>query len=384
MPWCAICRRDYSGQDGNPCPQCGNGGEQPSEVASRTNTDPHAQQIEAAPIESAPPPDPQTSSSPPRPAHLAILEQAPASSSPPLLDPSDRSPRRRLVSSAGPAVPIRKQANDSVPSTWMSRLEAAKLVTQPEQQKNGPPPIQKAGQPPPLRPQGAGQPPKEEKKPPAQVGQPAHLLVAQLEAEDKIRSDEEAQRVSALFDGDKSDEISKVEIPFSADEVKRKKIPDWIVVLVLAVIVVGVVSVVVVMTKKEPGPSAEIDPAVRAAAQKRREAIIALEEGHKLALEGKAKADEAIKVYSRALELDPLLASAERGLAIAYAAKENEEQAVEHYKSYLRLSPQATDADTVRKIVSDYEKKKKKAAEAPKEEPPPPAKTKNGKRMRHH
>jgi tetratricopeptide (TPR) repeat protein len=193
--------------------------------------------------------------------------------------------------------------------------------------------------------------------------------------------------MSALFRGDKSDEISKVEIPLDTEGVKQKKIPDWVIVLVLVVLVAAALGVVYVMVHKEPGPSAEVDPAVQLIAEKRRQAIGALEEGHKLALEGKAKADDAIKAYSHALELDPNLASAERGLAIAYAAKEDEEQAVEHYKNYLKLAPQAPDADTVRKIVSDYEKKKaqkKAAAEAPKEEPKPPPSAKSKLLKRHH
>src|SRR5262249_21257915 len=159
-------------------------------------------------------------------------------------------------------------ANDSVPSTWMSRLEAARLVTTNDKEKSDKePPKLKPGQPPPLKNSGNNLSGREEKKP-EPVGKPAHLLVAQLEAEDKKRSDEEAQRVSALFHGDKSDEISKVEIPLSTDEVKKKKIPDWIVVLVLAVLVIAALGVVYVMVHKEPGPSAEIDPAVQAIAEK--------------------------------------------------------------------------------------------------------------------
>jgi tetratricopeptide (TPR) repeat protein len=349
MPWCAICRREYSGNEGTPCPKCGTIG-----TAQEQSDSPAA-------------------SSASQPAHLAILEaqnasaQAQGDGAQEALN--QLPPKRRLISTAGPAVPIRKSVTDSVPSSWMSRLEAARVVTTNPSEANEvtEPKVPRSGsQPPPLKPKtdkgdkNGG----EKKTAAAPVGKPAHLLIAQLEAEDQKRSDIEAARVAQLFEGDKSDEIAKVEIALSTDEVKKKKIPDWVIVTVLVVLVIAAVGIAVVMTQKKQGPVAEIDPAVRAAAEKKKQAIVALEEGHRLALEGKAKADEALKAYGHALELDPTLASAERGLAIAHASKDDVEQAVEHYEKYLKLAPNATDAADVRKILENYRKiRDKKEAE---------------------
>ncbi len=194
------------------------------------------------------------------------------------------------------------------------------------------------------------------------MGQPAHLLIAQLEADDEKRSQVEAQRHAALFAEDRSGDIAKVEIALDEEKIKKKRIPDWVVLLVLCVAVLGAVLFIVMRVRKEEGPKATIDPAVAAQADRKRQAVAALEEGHRLVTFEK-KPDEAIKAYSKALELDPMLASAERGLGIAYAAKDDDANALERYKAYLHLAPQAADADEVRSIVEKYEAKKAKAKE---------------------
>lgn len=340
MPWCVICRAEYAGSDGAACPRCGTGA---AAVEKTEKVEPQAE---------APPP-------PAQPAHLAVLD-----SSRPVLNKTDseRIAKKRLVSSAGPSVPVRKQANDSVPSSWMSRLEAARTTAQPGQPggsgpqpaaapPSGPPPLKRGDQ-------GSGP----EKKAEAPVGKPAHLLIAQLEADEEKRSKAEAQRTAALFAEDKADDIAKVEIALDEDQIKKKRIPDWVVLLALAVAVIGAVAIIALKVKKEAGPKATIDPVVAAQAERKRQAVAALEEGHGLAIQ--QKPDDAIKAYSRALELDPMMGRAERGLGTAYAAKNDDTNAVEHYKAYLKLEPNATDAAEVREIIDTYEKKKKEAEEA--------------------
>lgn len=343
MPWCVICRAEYAGSDGAACPRCGTGA---AAVEKKTDV--------AEPQPEAPPPAPQ-------PAHLAVLD-----SSRPVLNRTDseRIAKKRLVSSAGPSVPVRKQANDSVPSSWMSRLEAARTTAQPGQPggsgpqpsaapPSGPPPLKRGDN------SGGSGP---EKKAEAPVGKPAHLLIAQLEAEEEKRSKAEAQRTAALFAEDKSDDIAKVEIALNEDQIKKKRVPDWVVLLALAVVVIGVVAIVVLRVKKEAGPQATIDPAVAAQAERKKQAVLALDEGHNLVAQ--QKLDEAIKSYSRALELEPTMGRAERGLGTAYAQKNDDVRAVEHYKAFLKLEPNAADADEVRQILDSYEKKKKEAADA--------------------
>lgn len=338
MTACPNCRAELS-EDGA-CPSCG------AAAGSDERADPSA-----------------SGSASVRPAHLAVLEAAGAPVSEE--EANERTPKRRLVSTAGPAVPVRKQANDSVPTSWMSRLEAARSVTTPpsatptEAPSQAPRPAAAAAEgparPPPLRPGQGSQPKKEEP-----AAKPAHLLIAQLEAEEKKRSTAQAERVAQLFEENHTDDIAKVQI-LVKDEPKKKKVPDWAVALVLIVLVVGAAGLALVKARDEPGPKAEIDPVIQAQAEKRRLAVAALEEGHRLALEGKDRADDALKAYTRALELDPTLASAERGLAIAYAAKNDDTAAVEHYRKYLTLSPKAPDAGEVRKIIETYEKAQKKA-----------------------
>lgn len=252
----------------------------------------------------------------------------------------------------------------------MARLEAARLVSGQLADKAAPPPLG----PPPLKPAGAKSssptasstpdvsgPPL---KPDAPVGQPAHLLVAQLEAEEARRKAEESERVAALLAGDKSDEIAQVEIEVKAPTAAKKRVPDWVVFSAIGMILLAIVGFAVSKAKKEPPPVAQVDPAVQAAATRARQAVAAFDEGNRLQLENKP--DAAIKAYASAIELDPQFARAERGLAVAYASKGDDEQAVEHYRNFLRLAPDATDAEDVRKILDQYERtqEKKKAAEA--------------------
>lgn len=304
-----------------------------------------------APAAAEAPPVPEA-----RPAHLSVLDSGRPVSSPSLQAlkaEHDRIPKKRLVSSAGPSVPVRKLSNDSVPSSWMARLEAARTTAQPSSPNA---PAQEASTPsgpPPLRAQ--------ERKNEAPVGQPAHLLIAQLEADDEKRSQVEAERHAALFAEDRSGDIAKVEIALDEEKIKKKRIPDWMVLLALLIAVGGAAAFIVLRVRTEEGPKATIDPAVAAQAERKRQAVAALEEGHTMALQ--QKPDEAIKSYMHALELDPMVASAERGLAIAYAAKDDDTNAIEHYKAYLKLAPSAPDAADVREIVEKYEAKKAKAKE---------------------
>lgn len=346
MPWCVICRAEYAGSDSSACPRCGTGGEKgslPERSSSQPTVDEPTQKLETT-----------DSKDDIRPAHLAVLDP-----SRPILNrvDSERIAKRRLVSSAGPAMPVRKQANDSVPSSWMSRLEAARGSAQPGQSAP-PPPL-----PPPLkREQANGSGSGPEKKADGPVGQPAHLLIAELQAEDERRNKADAVRAATLFADDRSAEIAKVEIKLDEEQIKKKRIPDWVVILVLVVVVLGAVAAIVLRVRKEKGPNATIDPVVAAQAERKRQAVTALEEGHKLTLE--QKPDEAIRSYAKALELDPMMAGAERGLAIGYAAKNDDASSLEHYKAYLKLAPNAPDADDVRAIIDKYEKKKQQAAEA--------------------
>lgn len=185
---------------------------------------------------------------------------------------------------------------------------------------------------------------------------PAHVLVAELEAGEKARQAREQARLEQLIEPQMADEISQVEIKLEAPKKRKRWVPDWLVVAILAVGVAGGVYGVYAAVKEEPAPVVRVDPKLVEAKERRAKAIKALQRGHELALLGPEKADQAIVAYRQALDLEPTLAAAERGLAIAYTAKDDKAQAVQHYERYLTLDPNASDAGDVRAIIDGYRK----------------------------
>lgn len=263
-----------------------------------------------------------------------------------------------MVSTAGPAMPVLKHQNDSVPNGWMARLEAAKVAAQ---EASGPV-ARPRGQPPPLK-RNATPPPLKKSNGNGNGGsahQPAHLLVAQIEAEERRRQHEEQARLQQLFEGDPQDEIAQVEVDLPEETPKRRPIPNWVVATLLVVLVTAGVAVVYSMATKKPAPVAEVDPELLAERQRRTEAMAALEKGHMEALKGETGADAAIAAYKKALELEPTLAAAVRGIAIAHASKKEDARAVRHYRRYLKMKPDAKDAADVRDIIKKYEKSHRK------------------------
>ena len=57
--------------------------------------------------------------------------------------------------------------------------------------------------------------------------------------------------------------------------------------------------------------------------------------------------DRAVTAFSRALEIDPALASAERSLGLALTRLGRKAEAAQHFRRYLQLRPDADDADIV-------------------------------------
>jgi tetratricopeptide (TPR) repeat protein len=290
-----------------------------------------------------------------RPAHLALLDGPPDLKE--AIAKGRSEPKKRLVSSAGPAVPVMKTQNDSVPNGWMARLEAARVMAAqslatdaPSEPKAVPPPPPPTNKPPPLD--------KKKKKKEEMNRKPAHLLVAQLQEDEAKRREKESAQLETLFKREDPDAISSMEIAVPA-EAKKKRIPDWVVVTVLITLVLGGIFVAYRMAQKEPAPVVKIDPKLQEAAEKRKLAVAALEQGHVLVTQP-GKADEAITAYQKALSIEPTMASAERGLAIAYTSKDDDTTAVSHYKRYLELDPNARDAEEVKKIIAAYEKKQQK------------------------
>jgi hypothetical protein len=187
---------------------------------------------------------------------------------------------------------------------------------------------------------------------PAKSARPAHLLLAELEAR---RAEEGPPSVDLSRDMPAA-EIAKAKIE-RPEVPKAKRGPsDRAIRTVAGLIIAAGIFGVYWTTQQEPEPDVRVDAALQAEVERRRKAVEALERGHALVLQGPEKADAAIAAYSEALELDPELASAERGLGISHAAKERDAKAVEHYRRYLELEPDADDADEVKKIIAAYER----------------------------
>ena len=293
-----------------------------------------------------------------KPAHLAVLQNAPDPEAARTSQPAP--PKKRFVSttSTEKTDPRPKKTGprpDSESTGWMERLEAARAAARgpsspPQGGINGQAgavvaPSPKAPmQPPPLKPQA----PKKAVEP---TPKPAHLLVAQLEADAANRRDQEQQNLQRLLHEHPSQDISKVSVDVPKALPRKRRVPDTVIVGFLGVLVLVGLAVVWAAVDREPPPEVKVDPALRAAAEKKKRAIQALEEGHGLAAQGRKGAAAALRAYRRALSLDPELASAERGIAVVYAARNDDARAVKHYRRYLRLAPDASDAPDVRRII---------------------------------
>ena len=219
----------------------------------------------------------------------------------------------------------------------------------PEAERNQRPSRRSVAQPPPLRP-----------RPPSSPKKPAHLLVAQLEADAENRRNQEQENLQRLLYEHPSQDIAKVSVDVPKAPPKKRRIPDRVIFGVLGALVLAGLTAVWATVDREPAPEVTVDPALQQAAEKRKRAIRALEKGHSLAAQGATKAKAAISAYRHALSLDPKLASAERGMAVVYAAKNDDARAVKHYRRYLKLAPDANDAAEVRRIIRAYEKAKRR------------------------
>ena len=70
----------------------------------------------------------------------------------------------------------------------------------------------------------------------------------------------------------------------------------------------------------------------------------ALEKGH---------AEEALESFRAALENEPTIAVAFRGMGMAYALQGNDGQALQAYDKYLKLAPSAADASDIRRSIAE-------------------------------
>ena len=61
--------------------------------------------------------------------------------------------------------------------------------------------------------------------------------------------------------------------------------------------------------------------------------------------------DEALQSFSAALENEPAMAAAYRGLGTAYSMQGKDAQALQAYEKYLKLAPTAPDAADIRNSV---------------------------------
>lgn len=186
---------------------------------------------------------------------------------------------------------------------------------------------------------------------------PAHLLVAQLEEEESRRHQANADRMQARYEAAAPEQaIAQVEVAVAPPKPTRR-MPEWVWAAVVAVLVVGGLSYAYTQAQREPEPIAEVDPAKRAEAERKKRALTALQQGHQAVLD--EKHDAAIARYKQALSLEPNLASAERGLGIAYAAKGDRRTAIVHYQRFIELEPDTLEAAKIKAIIRDYRKRRR-------------------------
>ena len=100
-----------------------------------------------------------------------------------------------------------------------------------------------------------------------------------------------------------------------------------------------------------PNPRAAMQRALAVSQVRHGEA--ALEQG---------RADEALGSFRAALENEPTLAAAFRGMGMAYAMQGQDAQALQSYDRYLRLAPGAADAAEIRQSIRDLKARAKVGA----------------------
>jgi hypothetical protein len=277
------------------------------------------------------------------------------------------SAKPRLVSRAGPAIPVSRRTDDSVPSGWMARLDAARRSAATGSEPPPPPDAPPAAAPkPPEGPPPLKPPPLKPKV--VNAGsfgvKPAHLLVAELEAEEQRKA---AARAKAAASGGKVGDVAfeeshpsieQLEIAKPVADLPKRKVPTWIPLTILLVVLAGGTAVGFVLSRKEPPPPVpKADPELAKKVQRARDADAAYEQAMQLLAGGKEKAPEVIAAYKKALELDPTMAKAEKGLGTAFGSIDDEAQAIEHYKKYIVLAPTASDAKQVKELIERLEKK---------------------------
>jgi tetratricopeptide (TPR) repeat protein len=71
------------------------------------------------------------------------------------------------------------------------------------------------------------------------------------------------------------------------------------------------------------------------------------------------KADDALASFRGALDNDPAMAAAYRGMGMAFAVQGDDTQALKAYEKYLQLSPGAADATDIRRSMSELKERAK-------------------------
>jgi tetratricopeptide (TPR) repeat protein len=105
--------------------------------------------------------------------------------------------------------------------------------------------------------------------------------------------------------------------------------------------------------KKRAAPSSQAAMLHALALSQVRRGEAALEQGN---------ADDALASFRAALENEPTIAVAFRGLGMAYAMQGHDAEALQAYDKYLRLSPKAADAPEIRKSIRELRTRAKGGA----------------------
>jgi tetratricopeptide (TPR) repeat protein len=108
---------------------------------------------------------------------------------------------------------------------------------------------------------------------------------------------------------------------------------------------------------RQPAPRRRREAEVSQAALMHAVAISQVRRGE-AALE-KGDSDEALASFRAALDNEPTLAVAYRGLGMAHAMQHNDTQALQAYQKYLQLAPSASDRAEIRRSIAELKARAK-------------------------
>lgn len=262
--------------------------------------------------------------------------------------------KARFMSTAGPSIPVsNRKTDDVVPpgSAWLEPMHSPEaleaLADKAKESADG----SFVGH----EPDAFSDVPSLRRQKPATgsfKAKSAHSLVEELNAS---AQEKKALKPGRDFHTAEAKAITAVEIAAPQALIPKKRLSARVWVLAMLAFLGAIIAFAWVQGFQEPAPESARDHSELAAqVDMRRQAVQLVNQAHELAIQGSAKTDEALKTYRQALNLDPELASAHKGLGSVLLREKKIEAAMNHYRKYLILNPKAADRDEVRSLLEQF------------------------------